>query len=239
MKSKFLVFLIIGSIPSFFMLICSYLVYIYEIKVNELLLAACQYFSSGLLFASISMELFPLLMQENNDSTKSIGIVMFIFAILLGFLFSFILIRSSEVISILVSTIHKLSRSPSNILTMEEFNSYKSIDSFPTSPIKDLPSIISDRSSTIGGEIEDWENDPVIIVKELSKVPNYKRILYETADQINQNIEDIYLRLSKLYENNDHTLLEQFAEEIDLQVHLLQYKIDHFKRYMNLIIFYV
>jgi len=211
--------LIIGSIPTLSMLFTSLLViYNDNITVNKFVEAGFQMFCSGLILAATSIELFPLLDDNNGMSLLSVFA-----AIWFGFSIGLIVIYGVNIF------VNSFEDNESLDISISSKNSEKTTINYN--------SISSDEenSSTVSHDDDfEWEDNPVMHSLDALSLPDYKNKLVNKLNDVNDSITTLDQKISDLYcsSNFQHKLIdyEDLTETIDKLAHTLEYQLDTSKR---------
>eukprot|EP01038_Epipyxis_sp_PR26KG_P007894 gene7894-10713_t len=206
---------LIGAVPTIAMMLSE--TYFVKYAVSPQTEACFQNFAAGLIIAAVAQELFPLV-NESTPTNAMIGVSG-------GFVVALSMIYGLEY---LVSYIEE------NADKQVEKSSIKS----RTYPIGLNP----DESSLEGFEmkdlaqisVEDWEEEPIVRASLALASQNHR-------NHIKEHLKELLDQVKAMEEKSDSLLekrlsvkqTEQIAEEIDSEIHNLQYKLDHCRRLLQ------
>ena len=237
--------LLIGLAPSVCMGIASF--FLSHVTISGIVEACFQNLAAGLILAAVAAELFPLLQDDKiPPQDQMVGIT-------IGFVVGLVILNGTE--PAVEACIAALSRKPGRRAT--EGSEHNVVDppaninttvgqrkksDIPFDDIEEqaLSTELRSMRRTGPGDLSErdllseWAYDPVELSSvALAQQPNHRSHLEDHLVEIHGRVVDMEIKAARLVGEDSLSQKdsEQIAEEIDEAIHVLQYKLDHCRRY--------
>lgn len=92
------------------------------------------------------------------------------------------------------------------------------------------------NSSIDPGDLENWEEEPINRASfAITSAPSHKAHILEHLNELILSVRSLENKSDTLLEREELTVRQQedIAEQIDEEVHLFQYKLDHCRRFVR------
>lgn len=186
---------------------------------------------AGLIMAAVAVELFPILMDNPTielSCSVLLGSVFCGFAVAISFLYGVGCLADSfdtdnDNISVKILDQANKERQTKLIeISPQHATNYQSL---------------SGSDSPVSADDEEWEEQDVVIATEAIATPSHRAKIRESAVDVSNSIRSIDVKMGQIFSMDGRPVLSTFREEltedIDKEVHLLQYKIDHVRRLLE------
>jgi zinc transporter ZupT len=225
--------IVIALIPSSAMAMSSMLLIFFDsFETSKAIESSSQSLCAGLIMAAVAVELFPILMDNPSIGLTDAELLISVFcgfAIAISFLYgvgwiagSFDADNDNDNISVKVLDQASKERSAKLIELSPHAASYQSL---------------SGSDSPVSADHQDWEEQEVVIATEAIAAPGHRAKIRESAVDVSNSIRSIDTKMGQIFSMEGRPVLSTFREEltedIDKEVHLLQYKIDHVRRLLE------
>jgi len=210
-----------GSVPTAAMILVSAL--LSTLKVHPRIEAVFQNFAGGLILGAVASELFPLILGADKRDGW-IGMTA-------GFGFALILLNG---IDSFVELLFKLaSKSNCRKTTPTSNTNYEELEDDVKK--KEISKVVTETgeelSDVASHDDRPWEQEDLQQAEAAISLPNHRMHIKEHLIEVTNLIKHMENQANCLVDNDGNSIeLDAMAEQIDEDIHKLQYKLDHCRR---------